>query len=78
MTVVVDTRGPRILVGQYHEEREGKLVLLHVDEHRDGDEGLSKDDFVARAVERGPWPRRPRVVLSAEDVTSIRRLGDVR
>ena len=77
MTVVVDTNGPRVLIGQYHEQKNGRLVLLHVDEHEDGRDGLSKTDFVERAVRQGPWPRHPRIVVATEEVASIRRLGDV-
>ena len=77
MTVVVDTRGARVLIGQYHEEKAGRLVLLHVDEHEDGRDGLDKEAFVARAARQGPWPRHPRVVVDTADVASVRRLADV-
>jgi hypothetical protein len=73
-TVVVDTKGPRVLVGQDHEETPAGLILLHADEHEDGRDGLGKREFVARAAAVGPWPRQRRVVVPAADIASVRPL----
>jgi hypothetical protein len=76
ITVVIDTAGDKIFVGRCDEMDEDRVILLDVDEHRDGDDGRSKDEYVARAAKFGIWKKFDRLVVPRREVTSVRRLGD--
>ncbi len=77
ITVVVDTTGPEIYVGRCDDEDERRVVLLDVDVHRDGEEGVSKAQYLERAAQFGVWKKHDHLVLDRAQVTSIRRLGEV-
>jgi len=77
ITVVVDTHGPEIYVGRCDDEDEQRVVLLDVDVHRDGDDGLSKAQYLERAAQFGVWKKHQQLVLERSQVTSIRRLAEV-
>ena len=76
ITVVVDTVGDEILIGRCDDLDERGVLLLDVDVHRDGDDGRSKADYVERASQFGVWKKYDRMFVSAEKVSSVRRLGD--
>ncbi|NIR43816.1 MAG: hypothetical protein GWN99_07650 [Gemmatimonadetes bacterium] len=77
ITVVVDMEGDRVYVGRCWEMNDREVVLLDADEHADGEDGRSKEEFIRRAAEVGVWKKHDRVVLPAADVASVTRLGDV-
>lgn len=77
ITVVVDTIGRMVYIGRCHEMDDERVVLRDVDEHEDGQEGTSKEEFVQRAARFGFWNRHQRLVVPRADVTSIRRLGEI-
>lgn len=78
ITVVVDTTGAEVHVGRCDTMDAGQIVLLDVDSHRDGDDGRSKEDFVQQVARFGHWSRQPRLTIPAEQIASVRRLGEVR
>ncbi len=77
ITVVVDTDGPQLFVGRCDQVVDAGVVLHDAAEHRDGDAGLSKVDYLARAAQVGFWKQHDRVVVPASRVVSIRRLADL-
>jgi hypothetical protein len=77
ITVVVDTTGPEIFIGRCDDEDDEVVVLLDADEHRDGDDGRSKEEYVRRAARFGVWKKHDRLVLPRARVASLRRLGEV-
>jgi hypothetical protein len=77
MTIVVDTNGPRVVVGRCHEITESKVILHDVDVHEDGLNGLSKQDYLKRAAEVGTWARHAHLTVPLNDVTSIQLLGEL-
>ena len=77
ITVVVDTNGPRIVVGRCHEITEEKVILHDVDVHEDGTDGVSKTDYLKRAAKVGTWVKHANLSVSLAEVTSIQPLGDV-
>ena len=77
MTLVVDTDGPEIYIGRCDDITESEVILLDVDEHRDGEDGRTKEEFVARAAQVGPWARLQMVTVPRGRVVSIRKLGDL-
>ena len=77
ITVVVDTTGPRIFVGRCWEMNDEQVVLLDVDEHEDGQDGRSKEEFVHQAAKVGVWKKHNQIVLPMSSVASVSKLGDV-
>ncbi len=77
ITVVVEMEGDRVYVGRCWEMNDREVVLLDADEHTDGEDGRSKEEFIRRAAEVGVWKKHQRVVLPLADVASVTRLGDV-
>mgnify|MGYP007059430074 CR=1 FL=1 len=77
ITLVVDTDGPEIFIGRCDDITDSEVILLDVDEHRDGDGGRSKEEYVTRAAQLGAWVRHQVVTLPRSRVASIRRLGDL-
>jgi hypothetical protein len=77
ITVVVDTAGPEVFVGRCDDEDESGIVLHDADVHCDGDEGRSKQEYLARAARYGVFKKHHRLFIPRERVTSVRRLGDL-
>jgi hypothetical protein len=78
ITVVVHTRGSRTYVGRCDTVDAAGVHLLDADVHEEGAaEGGGRQAWLERAVRVGVWPRHPRLLVPAQDVASIRRLGDV-
>ncbi len=77
ITVVVDTKGPKVYVGRCDDEDQEKVILVDADIHEDGANGKSKADYVKRAAKFGVWKKYDHLVIPRGDVTSITRLGDV-
>ena len=77
ITLVVDTDGPEIFIGRCDDITDSEVILLDVDEHRDGADGKSKEEYVTRAAQVGTWTRHEMVALPKSRVASIRKLGDL-
>ncbi len=76
ITVVVDTNGPVVVIGRCHEMAEQGVVLHDADIH-DSSEGESKEDFIRRAAEVGVWAKHKTLLVPADEVTSVTRLGSI-
>lgn len=77
VTVVVDTKGPKVFIGRCWEEDEEKIVLLDADEFEDEKDGHSKEDYIRRAAEVGVWKKHDRVIVPRVVVASVTRLGEI-
>ena len=77
MTVVVDTAGPRVIVGRCHEVAARSVVLHDADVHDVTESGVGKEEYLRRASEVGVFPRHGRLSVPRDEVTSIKRLGDL-
>ena len=77
ITVVVDTKGPKVYVGRCDDEDQEKVILVDADIHEDGANGKTKADYVKRAAKFGVWKKYDHLVIPRADVLSITRLGDV-
>lgn len=77
ITVVVDTTGPRVIVGRCHEANE-RFVLLHdADIHEEGAGAPSKAEWVAQAAKWGVFPRHKSLRVERGQVTTITPLGRI-
>jgi hypothetical protein len=77
ITVVVDTHGPVVFVGRCDDIDADNVILLDAGEHRDGDGGRSKQDYLHQAAMFGVWKKHDRVVIPRSDVATLVRLGDL-
>ena len=76
-TVVVETKGTRLVLGRYHsEDPEGVLVLDAEVSELDGE--TSKVDFLARSAKLGVFKNTDRVRVPRAEVQSIRKLIEYR
>ena len=76
ITVVVDTSGAEVFIGRCDDLNEGGILILDVDSHREGDDGLSNEDYVRRAARVGVWSKERRRFIPGELIRSVTRLGD--
>ena len=77
ITVAVDLRGPRVLVGRVDTIDDRGILLLDVDVHEETPGGPTKDEYLRRAARMGTWKKHDRVLVPHADVASVRRLGDL-
>ena len=82
ITVVVETRDRRMVVGRCDTILPEGVVLLRGDSHVEGQAGpnglvVSAETFLQNAVRFGVWPTFDRLIVPGADVVSIRRLGDL-
>ena len=77
ITVAVDTNGEMIYVGRCDDMDDNEIILLDVDEHKDGTEGRSKGEFLKKAAKFGHWKKHERLILSMTDVATVKPLGEV-
>jgi hypothetical protein len=77
ITIVVDTKGPRVYVGRCHDEDGQALLLADVDVHEEGQGGESKEQFIQRTARLGVWKKYDRLSVPKSEIASIRRLGDI-
>ena len=78
ITVVVETPGPRVYIGRCDEQRPDGVLLLDVDHHDDGEDGKSREEYLAFAARYGVFKKHDRFLVPAAEVASIRPLGELR
>jgi hypothetical protein len=77
ITVVVDTVDASVYIGRCWEMNDREIVLLDADEHEDGMDGRSKEEFIRQAAKIGIWKKHDRLVVPRSQVASVVRLGDI-
>ena len=75
ITVVVDTTGAELYIGRFFEQRGDAIVLLDVARHRDGANGVSKQQYVDTAARYGQWKEFEQVLVPLPEVRSVTRLA---
>ncbi len=77
ITVVVDTKGPKVFIGRCWEADHERIVLDDADEFEDGQDGRTKEEYVRRAAKVGVWKKHDRIVVPRSVVVSVTRLGEI-
>ena len=80
ITVVVETTGPDLYIGRCDDIDARGVILRDADVHREDDPataGTSRAEFLDHARSFGVWPNLKRILVPAERVRGIRRLGEV-
>jgi fructose-specific phosphotransferase system component IIB len=76
ITVVVETQGSRTYIGRYDSEDEQGLHLLDVAIH-DADGEITKEEYIRKSAKFGVRSQQPHVLVPANHVYRITRLGEV-
>ena len=74
VTVVLETTGPATYVGRYHEETPAGVLLHDVAEHRPGESGPTREEFLRRTLKFGVHAAHRHLVVPKADVRRITRL----
>lgn len=82
ITVVVDLNDSRVYVGRCDTVLPEGVVLLDADMHdesasAEGGEPVTKAAYLENARKFGVWKKYDRIVVPADDVKSVVRLGDL-
>jgi hypothetical protein len=77
VTVVLETTGPRTLVGRYDSEDAQGVHLLDVGVHDREAAGESKEEYVSKSAKFGVRTDHKHMVVPAKEVARITRLGEV-
>jgi hypothetical protein len=82
ITVVVETNRARTWVGRCDTIDQAGVHLLDADVHDpatgSGQGAPGRAEWLANAARYGVWPKNARVLVPAGEVTSVKRLGDLR
>ncbi|HEY3131010.1 MAG TPA: hypothetical protein VGL91_16265 [Acidobacteriota bacterium] len=76
-TVVIYTDGPMTYVGRWDQQIGEQILLNDACVHCEGDDGMTRDEFVLRIAKFGPRATHKRFVVPAGVVTRVRTLGEV-
>jgi hypothetical protein len=77
VTVVLETIGSRTLVGRYDSEDAQGVHLLDVGIHDRDAAKESKEEYVSKSAKFGVRTEHKHIVVPAEEVARITRLGEV-
>jgi hypothetical protein len=75
ITVVIETHGARTYVGRYDSEDERGVHMLDVGVH-DERPDLSKEEYIRRSARLGVRSDHKHLVVPADEVARITRLGE--
>ncbi len=75
ITVVAEA-GDIVYVGRCHARENGTIVLLDVDQHSEGEDGKTNQEYLERAAKFGVWKKHEKLVLSADEVNSLVPLSE--
>ena len=74
ITVVLETTGPVLYVGRYHEETSTGVLLHDVAEHRAEPGGVPREEFLRKTLKFGVHATRKHLVVPTAEVRRISRL----
>ena len=75
ITVVVQTNTPTVYVGRCHEATPDFVLLHDVDEHTDGDNNQSTDQYIAQAAKWGVFKKHNALRIPGDIVTQVTPLN---
>lgn len=65
-----------VYVGRCHEMDEQRLLLLDVDQHTEGQEGRTNQEYLERSAKFGVWKKHDQLVLPMAVITEVKPLGE--
>jgi len=78
ITVVVRTSDGTTWIGRCDTIDAEGVHLLDADRHAPAPSAPSREEWLAQAAAYGVWPRHPRALVAADQVTGVERLGSLR
>jgi iron-sulfur cluster assembly accessory protein len=73
---VVALSSDTVYVGRCHEMTADRLEMLDVDQHSEGQEGRTNDEYLERAAKFGVWKKHDRLILSLAEIQNVVPLGN--
>lgn len=73
---VVAVSGDTVYVGRCHEMADGRLEMLDVDQHVEGQDGRTNREYLERAAKFGVWKKHDRLILPLADIQDVVPLGN--
>lgn len=73
---VVAVAGETVYVGRCHEMAAGRLEMLDVDQHVEGQDGRTNAEYLDRAAKFGVWKKHDRLILPLADIQDVVPLGN--
>jgi iron-sulfur cluster assembly protein len=73
---VVAVSGDTVYVGRCHEMAAGRLEMLDVDQHVEGQDGRTNGEYLERAAKFGVWKKHERLILPLADIQDVAPLGN--
>ncbi len=77
ITVLVETRDGRMIVGRCHEANDRHVLLLDADTHEGARESETGQAWLDRATRWGVFAKIPTLDLPMAEVASVTPLGDL-
>ncbi len=75
ITVVAFARDT-VYVGRCHEMDEQRLMLLDADQHVEGQDDRTNEQYLERAAKFGVWKKHEKLLLPVSDISKVVPLGD--
>jgi len=75
ITVAVFT-AETVYVGRCHEMDDQRLLLLDVDQHAEGQDGRTHQEYLERAAKFGVWKKHDQLMVPMPDITAVKPLGE--
>ena len=73
---VVAFAGDTVYVGRCHEMDEQRLLLLDADEHSEGQDDRTNEQYLERAAKFGVWKKHDKLLLPVTEISEVVPLGN--
>ncbi len=73
---VVAFAGDTVYVGRCHEMDEQRLLLLDADEHREGQDDRTNEQYLEKAAKFGVWKKHDKLLLPVTEISEVVPLGN--
>ena len=73
---VVAFAGDTVYVGRCHEMDEQRLLLLDADEHREGQDDRTNEQYLEKAAKFGVWKKHDKLLLPVAEISEVVPLGN--
>ena len=73
---VVAIAGDTVYVGRCHEMDDQRLLLLDADEHSEGQDDRTNEQYLERAAKFGVWKKHDKLLLPVADISEVVPLGN--
>ena len=76
-TVCIETTGPLTVIGRWHHEEQGQVLVNDAAVHVEGEAKESRADFIKQAATWGVSATHPHYHVERAVICSVRKLGEM-